>query len=112
MARIRTRLSLPALLSVLLLLPMLGCSGDDDDDSTSGEPTTVQELCSKVFECFDDDWGWPSQDECESQWLTGCKDTTGYLTCAATCVSGDCSGFAAEDGSSGCEPDCWTEQCE
>ncbi len=104
-----------ALLSLFgLVVPACSGSGgnNDDDTSPSGSPTTVEAICAKVFECFDNNWGWQSEDDCVTAWLTGCADTDGYLVCANTCVSGDCAGFALEDGTGGCEPDCWTAYCD
>ena len=95
------------------LLPGCGTTSDDDDSTSSGtgEPATVQEICSKVFDCFDNNWGWDSEESCQELWLTDCADTDAYLVCVADCLSGDCSGFALEDGTGGCEPDCWNSSC-
>ncbi len=72
---------------------------------------TVEELCQTTFDCFDNNWGWTDQANCEDQWLTGCVDEEGYLACTGACVAGTCEGFATENGE-GCEPDCWAEYCE
>jgi len=91
-------------------------TGDDDDDATGdddtgGDPATVEDICATVFDCFDNNWGWSSEGECVDLWLTGCADEAGYLICAADCLTGDCADFAAVDGTSGCEPDCWSGYC-
>ena len=78
----------------------------------TGGSTTVEEICQTVFDCFDNDWGWPDQDTCVDQWFTGCADETGYLACTGSCVGGACEDFAVTDGTSGCEPDCWEEFCD
>lgn len=90
--------------------------GDDDDavgddDDATGDPTTVSEICTTVFDCFANDWGWTDLEECEELWLSGCSDETAYLVCTAACITGDCAEFALEDGSGGCEPDCWSAHC-
>jgi hypothetical protein len=69
-------------------------------------------ICAKVFACFSNHWGWSSEAECTSLWLSGCVDSNAYLSCASACVGGDCDAFAAADGESGCEPDCWSGHCE
>ena len=91
-------------------------AGDDDDvvgddDDATGDPTTVAEICATVFDCFANDWGWTDLAQCEELWLTGCVDETAYLICTAGCITGDCAEFALEDGSGGCEPDCWAAHC-
>ncbi len=88
-------------------------TGDDDtgDDDTGGDPATVEEICATVFECFDNNWGWGSETECHDLWLTGCADEAGYLSCTGACLTGECDDFAAVDGTSGCEPDCWADYC-
>ena len=75
------------------------------------EATTVEAICSKVFECYSSNWGFETEEDCQNRWLTGCVDTDAYLLCAADCVSGDCADFAPEDGTSGCEPSCWSANC-
>ncbi len=114
----RTRIPLPFLLGLLaglLILGQAGCPEPDDDDTgdddTGGDPATVEDICATVFECFDNDWGWGSETECQDLWLTGCADESGYLECAGACLTGDCDDFAAVDGTSGCEPDCWSDFC-
>jgi hypothetical protein len=107
----------PFLLVLVLACPLMlmGCpevaGDDDDDDDATGEPTTVEDICATVFDCFANAWGWTSEDECQDLWLTGCADSDGYLLCTADCVAADCAGFALEDGTGGCEPDCWSGYC-
>ena len=86
-------------------------TGDDDDDDAIGDPTSVADICATVFECFANDWGWSSEQECTKLWLTGCADENAYLVCAEACITGDCAEFALEDGTGGCEPDCWSAHC-
>jgi hypothetical protein len=84
---------------------------DDDDDDDDDDATTVAEICTIVFECFANDWGWTDLQECEELWLTGCADENAYLVCTNGCITGDCGDFALEDGSGGCEFDCWEAYC-
>ena len=109
---------LPLLVSLLALpfvlgVGQLGCpeGGGDDDDDASGDPATVEEICETVFDCFDNAWGWGSLEECHDLWLTDCADEPGYLECTGACLTASCDDFAVVDGSSGCEPDCWTDHC-
>lgn len=104
-----------ALTAGLLTLGLPGCpqpgDDDDDDDDNGGDPATVEEICATVFDCFDNAWGWSNEAECNDLWLTDCADEPGYLDCTGACLTANCDDFAAVDGSSGCEPDCWADFC-
>ncbi len=88
-----------------------GSSAGGSGSGGAAGAATVEELCAKVFDCFDDNWSWDTIDNCIALWLTNCVDEQSYLECAGACLTGDCDDFAAEDGSSGCEPDCWEAHC-
>ncbi len=100
-------IGLTILLCLTLSLAACGSdSGDDTNNAGNGNATTVEAVCNKIFECFDSNWGWDTQDSCEAQFMDTCKDTDGYMKCAAVCVAGACAGFES------CEPDCWTKNCD
>jgi len=98
-------------LALALALPLVLSACGDKSDTATGEATTVEEICATVFECFETDWGWPSEADCQASWLQDCTDSDAYLGCMSACVAGDCAGFALEDGTGGCEPDCWSAHC-
>ena len=115
MGRIGKSLLMALVLALAGGMMLAGCPStgpDDDDDDASGDPTTVEEICSTVFDCFDNNWGWDTEENCQLLWLTDCADETGYLQCTGACVTSDCADFAEEDGTAGCEPDCWSDFCD
>lgn len=97
---------------ISMLLALGACGSDSDSDDTTGTEdvvatgsTDLYTLCGKVFDCFDDDWGWDTQENCVSLWLKDCENGSDYLVCANTCVNGACEDFAD------CEFACWDEHC-
>jgi hypothetical protein len=88
-------------------------AGSDTDPACT--PSTVEEVCAKVFECGG--WGWPDQATCESCFINGsgsecagyegteCGSEAGYFGCVCGCVDLDCTPFGT------CEGACWTDHC-
>ena len=87
---------------------------DSDTDTDACTPSTVVEVCTKVFECGG--WGWPDQGTCESCFINGsgiecdgyetpCDSETGYLGCVCDCIDLECDPFGT------CEGACWTDNC-
>ena len=87
---------------------------DTDTDTDACAPSTVVEVCAKVFECGG--WGWPDQATCESCFInasgsdctgyeTPCASETGYFGCVCDCTALDCDAFGT------CEGACWTDAC-
>ena len=91
--------------AILAALFALGCGGDDDS-STGGDSATTGTVCSKIFECFETNWGFTSEQECQDLFLTDCTNESAYLSCAAGCVAGSC------DALDPCEPNCWDQNCK
>ena len=91
-------------------LGLFACGGDDDGGGGGGGggggSSTVQTVCGKIFECFDDHYGWDTEELCTAEFLADCVDSGGYLTCMDACVAGACDDFKA------CEMNCYSADCE
>jgi hypothetical protein len=88
-------------------LGLFACSEDDGGGNNGdGSNTTAESVCGKIFECFDSNWGFDTEESCAAEFLDGCSNSSGYLGCSAACVAGACDAFES------CEPDCYSTHCE
>jgi hypothetical protein len=79
------------------------------DGGSSCTPSTVEEVCAKVFACGG--WGWTDVEECEASFIgdsgygTECASESGYFGCVCACIELGCAPFGT------CEGTCWVDSC-